>query len=204
MTASDYIVEKYKLVIGRHFPCKISATRHGGLTRLFAELGYKVGAEVGVEQGKFSEEICKDNPGVKLYCVDPWQAYTRYADHVDQAKLDRYFVEAVDRLAPYGVIIKRMTSLEAAKDFETNSLDFVYIDGNHEYQFVVNDICEWMRVVRPGGILAGHDYRRDKAERIPFHVIQAVQGYADAYHIAPWFILTKDKADTWLWEKKSA
>lgn len=201
MEANAYILEKYKPEIGRHMPITLHETRHGGLTRLWAELGYKVGAEVGVEQGKFSAEICKDNPGVKLYCVDPWLTYTRYKDHIDQGKLDRYYAETLERLKPYDCTIVKAASIDAVKTFAPDSLDFVYIDGNHEFQYVVNDICEWQKIIRPGGMLAGHDYRRDKADRIPFHVMQATQAYADAYHISLWFITKGDKAPSWLWVK---
>jgi hypothetical protein len=196
-----YILEKFKPELGRHFPCKLHASRWGGLTGLFAELGFKTGAEIGVEQGKFSESLCRANPGVWLACIDPWQTYTRYLDHVSQPKLDGFYHEALARLAPFGCEIIRKYSMEAVRQFEPLSLDFVYIDGNHEFEYVVNDIIEWSKVVRPGGIVSGHDYRRDKADRIPFHVIQATQAYADAYKITPWFIFTKDSASSWMWVK---
>lgn len=203
VNANDYILAKYKPEIGRHMPIRIHETRHGGLTRLWAELGYQSGAEIGVEQGHYSEEILCGNSGARLYCIDPWQTYTRYFDHVSQSKLDRFYAEAVERLKPYAerCTIIKAHSVDAARNFKDGELDFAYIDGNHEYQYVVNDICEWMRVVRPGGMLAGHDYRRDKSNRIPFHVIQAVQGYADAYHITPWFVILGDRAASWLWIK---
>lgn len=184
-------------------PLRIRDTRHGGLTRLFAELGYTVGAEIGVEQGRYSEEICRANPAVRLYCIDPWQAYDRYADHVSQRKLDGFYDEAMQRLRVFNTVVIRKTSMEAVKEFRLSLLDFVYIDGNHEFEFVVNDIIQWAKIVRPGGIVAGHDYKREGAERtpIPFHVIEAVQAYTSAYHIKPWFIWTKDKCPSWMWVK---
>jgi hypothetical protein len=196
----DYIVKKFELDPAARTPIEFPLSRHGGLTKLFNELGYKTGVEVGVEQGKFSEEMCHDNPGVKLYCVDPWQAYSRYKDHVSQDKLDRFYRETTERLAKYDCTLIRKTSMEAVLDFEDNSLDFAYIDGNHDFEFIVNDVIYWSRKVRPGGVVAGHDYRgEDKNQRIPFHVVQAINAYTDAMKIKPWFVLRGDKCATWLY-----
>ena len=57
-----------------------------------------------------------------------------------------------------------MTSLEAAKQFEDNSLDFVYIDACHQYDDVVEDIKLWEPKVRPGGWIGGHDFADWKIE----------------------------------------
>ncbi len=52
----------------------------------------------------------------------------------------------------------RETSLDAAKMFKDRSLDFVFIDADHNYESVKVDIAAWRSKVKPGGILAGHDY----------------------------------------------
>ena len=51
-----------------------------------------------------------------------------------------------------------MTSEEASKHFENESLDFVFIDGLHDYESVKNDISYWYPKVKVGGIISGHDY----------------------------------------------
>ena len=89
--------------------------------------------------------------------------------------------------------------MDAVKDFEPNSLDFVYIDGNHYFDYVVEDIIHWSKIVRPGGIVSGHDYRKDKNEKVPFHIIQATHAYTDAHKISPWFVLARGA--TWFWVK---
>jgi hypothetical protein len=198
----DYIVKKFELDPAARTPIEFRLSRHGGLTSLFHELGYKEGVEVGVEEGKYSEEICRDNPGVHLYCVDPWIAYSRYIDEVSQDKLDRYFATAKERLKNYNCTFIRKTSMEAVKDFAPNSLDFAYIDGNHDFEWVVNDIIYWSKIVRPGGIVAGHDYKNEaKNRRIPFHVVQAINSYTDSYAVRPWFVLRGDKCASWMYVK---
>jgi SAM-dependent methyltransferase len=52
----------------------------------------------------------------------------------------------------------RMTSQDAVHQFDDASLDFVFIDASHEYEDVKDDIRVWIKKVKPGGILAGHDY----------------------------------------------
>ncbi len=48
--------------------------------------------------------------------------------------------------------------MDALEDFEDNSLDFVYIDGDHNFKHISEDIYEWTKKVRSGGIVSGHDY----------------------------------------------
>ncbi len=52
----------------------------------------------------------------------------------------------------------RMKSLPAAKRFEDGSVFFVFIDADHRYEAVKDDIAAWLPKIRPGGIIAGHDY----------------------------------------------
>jgi predicted O-methyltransferase YrrM len=56
-------------------------------------------------------------------------------------------------------------SIEAASDYEAESLDFVYIDASHDYDNVVKDINAWYPKIKPSGILAGDDYGWSGVER---------------------------------------
>lgn len=199
----EYILKKYGKPT-TELPIKIEDSRHRGMLSLFKDLNFKIGAEIGVETGYFSKEICKANPQLKLFCVDPWHIYDEYIDHNKQSTMDKLYDETVAKLAAYNVEIIRKTSLEAEKGFAANSLDFVFIDGNHDFEFVVNDIIYWTKKVRPGGLVCGHDYKRDNGTppvHIPFHVIEAITAYTAAYRIKPWFIWTKDKCPSWMFVK---
>jgi predicted O-methyltransferase YrrM len=203
MNALAHIQSRFGIGDGAPSPVELRLSRHGGLTRLWHELGYKVGAEIGTEQGKFAEEICKHNPGVTLYCVDPYEAYDRYEQHQTQEKLDRFYVEALERLLPYGVHLVCSPSLEAVDTFKDGQLDFCFIDANHAYEFVLADIEAWAPKVRVGGMVCGHDYKHEGQERkpLPFGVIQAVNEYTATHNIAPLFILKGDKCPSWAWVK---
>jgi hypothetical protein len=122
------------------------------------------GVEVGVKEGEFSETILRHWRGHHLISVDPWRedAPEHYADpaNVPQAQHETFYQTAVRRLAPFGArsSIWRTTSLEAAQRIPRASLDFVYIDARHDYASVLEDLEAWFDRVRPGGIIAGHDY----------------------------------------------
>jgi len=174
------------------------------LARLFRKLGYKVGAEIGVESGRYSRCLCKCNPRAKLYSIDAWTPYKGYRDHVTQEKLDGFLEKAKERMAPYDCELIKAFSMDAVKRFEDGSLDFVYIDGNHEFQQVTNDIAEWSKKVRKGGIVAGHDFRRGKGGRARSgwvcHVKDVVQAWTYANSIRPWFVMRGEKkSPTWFW-----
>lgn len=128
------------------------------LTKYFAEMGFKRGAEIGVCDGVFSEYIYKANPGVMLFCIDTWEPYKGYTDYKKISTFTKMYEDAKKRLEPYGCILIKKYSMDAVKDFEDESLDFVYIDANHTYPYVKEDIREWTKKVRKGGIVSGHDY----------------------------------------------
>ena len=206
MNTLDLIRERFGLNGEDRSPISLRISRHRGLLALWHDLGYRVGAEIGVETGRYSEEICRALPGVKLYCVDPWEAYDRYADHVSQSRLDHFYNVTVSRLRnvnQFDAEILRETSLDAARRFKLGALDFVFIDGNHHFDFVVQDIIAWTPLVRRGGIVAGHDYKPEGSEHtpIPFGVIEAVNAYTAAHKISPWFVTRGDKCPTWFWIK---
>ena len=191
-------------VNGSGNPAQLRMSRHRELLDLWRDAGYKAGAEIGTEEGRYAEQICRAIPGVKLFCIDPYKAYDRYADTVSQSRLDHFYRVAQHRLTEqnqFNVEIIRETSLEAVKRFKPGSLDFVFIDGNHHFDFVVQDIIAWSPIVRRGGIVSGHDYRPEGMEKmpIPFGVIEAVNAYTAAHKISPWFVTKGDKCPSWLW-----
>lgn len=207
MDTLKYITDKYKLATWKvPLPIRIPETDRITLAKLFNELGFTKGVEIGVDCGLYAEVLCRENPNAKIYGVDPWLAYDGYLPGpIDQAAQDRQnddFNTCKQRMAPYNNHeIIRKTSMDALSDFEDNSLDFVYIDGNHFFEYVVNDIVGWSKKVRSGGIVSGHDYNymsdRSNSRNNPVHVIPAVHGFTSAYKISPWFVLGADERKHW-------
>lgn len=128
------------------------------LLKHFADLGFKEGAEIGVAEGLFSEAMFKTIPNLHLYCVDIWKPYhgNRWSGSVDRN--NHHFKVASELLSKYNSTILREMSMDAVNRIARNSLDFVFIDSNHAFDYVMEDLIEWSKRVRPGGIVSGDDY----------------------------------------------
>lgn len=213
MNTLDFIVSKYQLNLSQSLPIEIPGTGRNDLAMLFSELGFRAGVEIGTEKGEYAEVICQENPEMLLYCIDPWTCYDGnlgYKEEVTQEMFDSFRQEARERLATYRCELIQDYSMPASKRFEDNSLDFVYIDGNHRLEYVIQDIVEWSQKVKIGGVVAGHDYIRYTKQQHS-HIVEAVKAYTQAYRISPWFVLgrkeklpseIRDKYRSWMWIKE--
>lgn len=163
------------------------------LACLFSKMNFKIGAEIGVRTGDYSEILLKANGELHLYCIDPWCAY----EEMGSLRKQRTYQEiATAKLAPYDVMIVVKTSEDALRDFQDNYLDFVYIDGSHIFDNVMLDIIGWTKKVKPGGIVSGHDYFRHRS----FGVMDAVDAYVKAHDLQ--LYVTKEAVPSWYFVKK--
>lgn len=120
---------------------------------------------------------------LKVYCVDPfgmrpWNNKplfdrSQYGAHVEprvhgehhdsQFETFAYFLEQT-RLSPDPLRVMRMESLEAACMFDNLNnmhVHFVFLDGDHEYDYVLKELNAWTPLLMEGGIIAGHDYTEE-------------------------------------------
>lgn len=187
-------------------PTKLPIHGRNDLAMLARELNWRQGAEIGVWKGAFSALLLQRNPQLHLLCVDPWVSYPAWRDgknNLDDPNaariMEQSYQTACAALAPYTCTIVRKKSAEAAVDVPDGSLDFVYIDGNHVYEAVTEDLTLWTPKVKPGGVICGHDYRRFPNK--PYiHVVDAVNDFTKARGIDPWFVLAADRTPSFLWE----
>lgn len=163
-----------------------------GLAQLMGELGFKRGVEVGVQAGIYSEVLCQNIPDLELFCVDPWGPYNKQS----ATRSEEYYQIAKTRLSKYNATLIRFPSMDAVKGFKDGELDFVYIDGMHEFDPCMLDIINWATKVRPGGIVAGHDYCQYYAGG----VIRAADAYTLAHSIPMWYV-TRDREASFFWVK---
>jgi hypothetical protein len=130
-----------------------------------------VGVEIGVWAGDLSAAILRTVRPARLHLLDPWafapdQAYEKAwyggTRAGSQAEMDEVYERVLQRfeteIADGVVVIHRSPSAEAAARFEDGSLDWVYVDGNHLYDYVRADLELFGPKLRPGGLLAGDDY----------------------------------------------
>ena len=118
-------------------------------------------AEVGCYAGESTLMFMQSGKVNLLYAIDPWD--WNHSKHM------RWAEESFDfRLKGYNVIKCKTTLSEMVGKMP--ALDFIYIDGNHKYEYVKKDISDALKVVKEGGIIAGHDYISLKK----FGVVEAV------------------------------
>lgn len=175
-------------------PADIPGVGRNDLPEYFKEMGFKRGVEIGVYKGEFSEVLA--GFGGELYSIDPWSLYKDYGNSRGMKRMDEQCRQATERLSKYpNVRVVRKTSMEALNDFEDGSLDFVYIDGNHQFAYVAEDIYHWATKVKRGGVICGHDYARYKSTSIcgGCHAKEIVDAYVRAYNIKNFWVLGRQK-----------
>lgn len=122
----------------------------------------EVGAWMGKSTSFMGVEIVNSGKQIKFDVVDTWEGSLEHRDHssIIQKELYDVFLENTKPLENVYTPV-RMTSLEAAKTYKDNSLDFVMLDASHEYEDIKNDIFAWYPKVKPGGVLSGDDFHSD-------------------------------------------
>lgn len=126
--------------------------------------GGVIGCEIGVYKGSHSLSLLKTLSIKKLYLIDPYDMYDEYSEGylhygVDHAPLSEAQKEAIIKLKNYKDQIIWLNQLSKDAIYEiTDELDFVYIDGNHAYDFVKADIENYYPLLKKGGTLGGHDF----------------------------------------------
>lgn len=177
------------------------------LPEFLVSQGYRVGAEIGVYKGAFTRLFLQ--AGLKMFAVDPWMAFTGQgrSQHKQEVQDELYEV-AQQNLKPYTdsgqCQIIRRTSMDATRKFRHGSLDFVYIDGNHEFPNVAQDLYEWNKIVRPGGVMSGHDYFNTPphASNVLCHVKAVVDAYTGLYQIENWWLFGNPKYYSWMFFRR--
>ena len=177
-----------KYLVGQ--PAEIPDCGRDDLPGYFKEMGFKKGIEIGVFQGEYTEILAKS--GLEIYGVDPWIEYKGYVYSTGRRVFfDDMYKDAVKRLAPYkNVHLIRKMSMDALKDFEDESLDFVYIDGNHTFKYIAEDMYYWSYKIKEGGVLCGHDYAYFKHRYIGggCQVREVVDAFAKSYDLNFWVL----------------
>jgi Methyltransferase domain len=131
---------------------------------------HAVCAEIGVYKGDFSALILEREPR-KLHLVDPWKfevdpayAGSWYGGNLgkNQARMDTIYKSVLTRFRPQitsgTVEVHRNTSAKSCAQFPDNYFDWIYVDGNHRYEFVKLDLEMFLPKVKQQGLVAGDDY----------------------------------------------
>ena len=147
------------------------------LIRLIKEHGWAYGAELGVFRGQNLLNLVMECPDLHMVGVDLWKAQTwqeplRAAGGRSYADVDlgAIFKGLKIRINEGGyedrVELFRMSTSVAASGLNNEIMrggrplfDFVFVDADHMEAGVREDIIMWEPMVRPGGMVLGHDYQ---------------------------------------------
>lgn len=125
----------------------------------FVEVGVYSGASVCFLASELKK---RRGPGAfDLYAVDLWERANEagYTDLKMDLEVWNVFCARLDATDTRDSIhVLKADSTEAANRFAPASVDFVFIDADHSYAAVKRDIDVWLPKVKPGGMIAGHDY----------------------------------------------
>ena len=141
-------------------------------------------AEIGVFKGDFSECIIKMDPS-KLHLIDPWESIMDVPARwhaIPQEEMDLIKNEVKVKFnSDSRVNIIEKYSIDALDNFEEGSVDWMYLDANHSYSFIQQDLENWWTKVKPGGVLCGNAYQDDDAQirLLDFGVIPAVDAFLE-------------------------
>jgi hypothetical protein len=143
-----------------------SGTEIGLRAKLFNEIIPKcgIGVELGVYKGTLSEFILSTNNPNRLHLVDPWWKYEAnwhwaVGDTSSVRSLGALLIALESEIASGKVELHIGTSLSTLEAFEDNYLDWAYVDSTHAYEQTKAELALLRRKVKPGGIIAGDDWR---------------------------------------------
>ncbi len=148
-----------------------------------------VGAEIGVWKGEFSSVLLEALNPKELYLIDPWTFQSEFPERMfggsvakSQTDMDDIHDSVITRFADcLNVKIRRGYSRDVIKEFPEAFFDFVYIDGNHYYEFVLEDLRNCYSRIRCDGVLCGDDF--DWGEPDGFPVRRAVLDFLEERQI---------------------
>lgn len=134
------------------------------LGALLEEFRFTTGVEVGVQRGWNAKTILSRwQSCAEFHLVDLWahqQNYVDLANRPDHVQ-DQFYAEAQANLKPWEALTQfhKMYSTQAAAALPKEHFDFVYLDARHDYCGVMEDIQAYWPLLKPGGIMAGHDFK---------------------------------------------
>jgi len=137
--------------------------KHAVDTAQDGELFVEVGSFKGRSSAYMAVEILNSGKKIQFDCVDTWEGSSEHqagsvaaVKEVVEGTLYETFLNNMKPVEGY-FNPKRMTSLEAAAQYQDNSIDFIMIDGAHEYEAVKADILAFLPKMKDGGVMTGDD-----------------------------------------------
>jgi len=149
--------------------------------------------EIGAWKGKsavfMAEKIKESGKNINFYTIDPFDGTGGGYENDSDVKNSILFETYTKNIEPVKSYIQTLTgfSYDVVGKFENESIDFLFIDGDHRYEGIKRDLNEWFPKIKRGGIISGHDYNEPSCG-----VKQAVDEYfifkASPYQGGCWYL----------------
>ena len=144
----------------------------------------EIGSYYGRSAAFMLVEIVNSGKNIKLDCVDPMHQETV---HTNLSRVEGHYTH------------KGKPSVEAAADYEDASIDFVWIDGNHDYEAVIDDINSWLPKLKTGGWMGGHDYNHPGHPGVKQACDELIPNHKEIPSSIP--DTPHGNVTSWLWQK---
>lgn len=120
------------------------------------------------------------HPGSELHCIDPWEDYSEYSEYKgEQSKIYETFLKNLEESGQKEKIkVHRGYSHLELPKLEDDSFDIIYIDGNHEPEYVLEDAVLSFRKLKKGGYMIFDDYGWGG----PDLTKRGIDGFTSGYH----------------------
>lgn len=139
--------------------------------------------EIGAFYGANLLSVAKSygvHPDSQMHVIDPWIDYEEYPEYKgQQATIYDTFIQNIDQSGHSDqIIIKRGYSNEQLPLLQDDFFDIIYIDGNHEPEYVLEDAVLSFRKLKKGGIMIFDDYGWGG----PDLTQRGIDGFVSGYH----------------------
>lgn len=181
---------------------------YGNISKLLEQTNKKNYIEIGIAYGFHIESILNEFPEVYCYGIDPYIPYDVTDDfgisisNIDvnktpQENFDEFSNAINTRLLKFKNFKHiRSQSNECYNLFNNESIDLIFIDGNHTYDFVKNDCINWWPKIDKNGIMCGDDYHFPEVKR-------AVDEFCIQHNLKLEFITKNNNYYTWYIKKNN-
>lgn len=168
-------------------PVYTSMVEKFGDNSLFVEIG----AWLGKSTAYMAVEIANSKKNIKFDVIDTWEGSTGSAD-------TEWYNEIISGLdmSPYQTFLENTRpvkkyirpimgySYDIVSDYADNSIDFLFIDGAHDYDSVKKDIHDWYPKIKFNGMIGGHDYGNNTFPGL-IKAVNEFFGQENVTHIQP-------------------
>jgi hypothetical protein len=176
-------------------PSLTSISAHGLVDRI-AQLGDDLtGCELGVCRGRNLRFLLDRVPNIKtVYAIDPWEPYDDWWGRMDRDTVESWMREAIELLKDYDdkITVLRAKSSVALNYIDDDTLDYIFIDGDHSYESTKFDLANSFKKIKSKGLFSGHDWQLESVQ-------QAVNEFRKENSITAELQFTEN--NVWFWYK---